>query len=88
MTTSSADSTGSCCTRWTDASVFSRDVIDLAILNLSKPELETTIKKAQTAYGEAITTDLSKAIKQLNEQDGLLDRCMKVMNITMPKVLL
>ena len=73
---------------WADASVYSRDVLDLAILNLSKPELETAIEKAQTAYGKAITIDLNKAISQLKDQDGLLDRCMKAMEITMPKALL
>ncbi len=74
--------------RWADVSVYSRDVLDLAILGLSKPELNKAIEKAESAYGKAIKVDLGKAISQLKVQDGLLERCMKAMDITMPKALL
>ncbi|PCJ50971.1 MAG: hypothetical protein COA74_00440 [Gammaproteobacteria bacterium] len=57
-------------------------------MDLSKPALNKAIKKTESAYGKAIKVDLEKAIRQLNEQDGLLERCMKSMNITMPKALL
>lgn len=71
--------------RWADASVYSRDVIDLAILNLKKPLLETAIRKAETAYGKAIRVDLERSIKQLKNQDGWLEHCMKAMDISLPK---
>lgn len=48
--------------RWNDDSVFNRDVLDLAHLPLSPPILEGAIAKAEQAYGEAIRSDLLKAV--------------------------
>jgi len=74
--------------RWADASVHSRDVIDLAMLNSSKQDLNDAINKAKNAYGNAIETDLNKAIKQLKDRDGLLSHCMKAMEVSIPQALL
>ncbi len=74
--------------RWADASVHSRDVIDLAMLNLSKQELLKAIEKAKKAYGMAIESDLSKAVKQLKERDGLLSHCIQAMDVSIPQALL
>ena len=74
--------------RWADASVFSRDVIDLAMMSPSKELLKTAITKAQIAYGNAIDRDLNKAIEKLTTQDNWLDRCIVAMGIDMPKALI
>lgn len=74
--------------RWLDASVFSRDVIDLAMMELPLPTLRQAVDKAEQAYGDAIRTDLEKAIKRLTEQEGLLDRSISVMAINVPKAVL
>jgi len=74
--------------RWADASVFSRDVIDLAMMSPSSELLITAISKAELAYGNAITRDLNKAIEKLTTQNDWLDRCILAMGIDTPKVLI
>ena len=74
--------------RWADASVFSRDVIDLAMMSPSKELLKTAITKAQIAYGNAINCDLNKAIEKLTTQDNWLDRYIAAMGIDLPKALI
>jgi hypothetical protein len=74
--------------RWADASVFSRDVIDLAMMSPSSELLITAISKAQIAYGNAITSDLNKAIDKLTTQNDWLDRCILAMGVDTPKVLI
>ena len=44
--------------------------------------------KSKVAYGEAILKDLSKVIDRLGEANGLLERCMKTMNVSVPRALL
>ena len=74
--------------RWNDDSVFNRDVLDLAHLPLSAPVLEGAIAKAEQAYGEAIRSDLEKALVRLKERDGWLDRCRQALAIEEPRALL
>jgi hypothetical protein len=74
--------------RWADASVFNRDVIDLAMMSPSSELLTTAISKAQIVYGNAITRDLNKAIDKLTTQNDWLDRCILAMGIDTPKVLI
>jgi hypothetical protein len=74
--------------RGLDMGVHCRDVIDLAMLNLSKPEFDDAITKAKVAYGEAILKDLSRVIDRLGEANGLLERCMKAMDVSVPRALL
>jgi hypothetical protein len=73
--------------RGLDMGVHCRDVIDLAMLNLSKREFAEATAKAKVAYGEAILKDLSKVIDMLGEANGLLERCMKAMDISVPRAL-
>lgn len=47
--------------RWADDSVFSRDLIDLAMMRPGKALLERAAGKARLAYGGSIDTDLAKA---------------------------
>jgi hypothetical protein len=71
--------------RWADDGVFSRDVIDLAMMNPSLSLLRDAVAKAEGSYGEAIRRDLGKAIRRLQERDDWLERCMEVMAMEMPK---
>ena len=74
--------------RGLDRGVHCRDVIDLAMLNLSMPEFADAITKAHVAYGEAILKDLAKVIDRLGEANGLLEHCMKAMDVSVPRALL
>jgi hypothetical protein len=75
--------------RWLDDSVFSRDLIDLAMLDLSVETKKLALHKAFEAYGESVMNDLVKAIKSLNARRGRLDVCMKALKIDdVPKALL
>ena len=74
--------------RGLDMGMHCRDVIDLAMLNLSKTEFFEAATKSKEAYGEAILKDLTKVIDRLGEENGLLERCMKAMDISVPRALL
>lgn len=74
--------------RWGDDGVFSRDVIDLAMMRPSLPLLRRALLKAQGAYGEAIARDLERAIARLQNRQDWLERCMLVMAISLPKAVL
>ncbi len=73
--------------RWADDSVFSRDLIDLAMMQPGKPLLRLAIEKSKTAYGDSITVDLAKARDRLMTRPGRLERCMQMMQMTVPKAL-
>lgn len=74
--------------RGLDMGMHCRDVIDLAMLNLSKTEFFEAATKSKAAYGEAILKDLARVIDRLGEENGLLERCMKAMDISVPRALL
>lgn len=75
--------------RWHDNSVFSRDLIDLAMLDVSRATLKSAIEKAAEAYGESIERDLGKAIQNLANHHGRLEECMNALKIEgVPKALL
>jgi len=71
--------------RWNDDGVFSRDIIDLAMMNPSLTLLRLAVEKAEVAYGQAIRSDLDKAINRLKTSPDLLERCMQAMAMTLPK---
>lgn len=71
--------------RYADDGVFSRDVIDLAMMNLRLPLLRAASAKAELAYGASVARDLAKAIDRLQERTGWLERCMQAMAMTLPK---
>lgn len=73
--------------RWADDGVFSRDLIDLAMMQSGKKLLRQAIDKSQKAYGNSITTDLAKARDRLMTRPGRLERCMQMMQMTVPKAL-
>lgn len=73
---------------WADDGVFSRDLIDLAMMQPKGSVLKQAIEKAQGAYGDSVLVDLAKAIDHLLSRDGRLERCMAAMQIRCPKALL
>ena len=75
--------------RWADDAVFSRDVIDLAMMERASGLLDRAREKAASAYGASIDTDLAKAIQAVKERPHRLDECMRALQInTVPKALL
>jgi len=73
--------------RWADDGVFSRDVIDLAMMGPSLSLLRLAVTKAQQAYGDSVLRDLARAIEALNSRKDWLERCMQVMAMSLPKAL-
>lgn len=67
--------------RWPDDGVFSRDLIDLAMMQPSLRLLRQAVAKAEGAYGESILRDLGRAIDRMQSRTGWLERCMEVMSM-------
>lgn len=74
--------------RWSDDAVFSRDVIDLAMMSPRCLCCARRRSRLQGAYGEAIARDLERAIERLQNRQDWLERCMLVMAISLPKAAL
>jgi hypothetical protein len=75
--------------RWADDAVFSRDLIDLAMMAPPRKLLTAAIEKARGAYGDSIENDLAKAIDALRARPHRLDQCIEAMQMrTVPKALL
>lgn len=68
--------------RWADASVFSRDLIDLAMMQPSRDLLAQAMAKASQAYGDSVRTALAKAIQHLQDKPHRLQECMGYMGMT------
>src|SRR3954462_12261388 len=67
--------------RWADDSVYSRDLIDLAMMRADRPLLESACVKAEGAYGESVRSSLSQAVDTLEARHGRLQACMTVLSI-------
>jgi hypothetical protein len=74
--------------RWADDGVFNRDVIDLAMLELTPDVWRAAVEKAENAYGDAVRRDLGNAIERLKAREGWLDRCIQALSINLPKAML
>lgn len=74
--------------RWQDDAAFGRDLIDLAMMEPSRGQMQAAIAKAEEAYGHSIRQVLSKAIDRMQTEDGWMGRCMQTLSIEMPKALL
>jgi len=74
--------------RHADDGVFSRDLIDLAMINLDLPLLRLAVIKAEAAYGHSIRRDLNSTIERMHQRPGWLERCMQAMAIDTPQALL
>lgn len=69
--------------RWRDDSVFSRDAIDLAMLDLAPRHLRPALEKARAAYGDAVVTDLQQALDSLRDRPEHLQRCLRALSMHM-----
>ncbi len=67
--------------RWADYAVYSRDLIDLAMMKADRPLLETACVKAEAAYGDSIRRSLAQAVDTLQSRRGRLDECMTALSI-------
>jgi hypothetical protein len=75
--------------RWADDGVFSRDLIDLAMLQATKPVLRDAMSKAKEAYGDSVERDLIRAIDRLRDRPARLEECMAALKIdSVPKAVL
>lgn len=74
--------------RGSDDGVFSRDLIDLAMMAPKLALLDQAVAKAEAAYGQSILRDLQKSINALQTRTGRLERCMQLMAMTIPKAAL
>ena len=75
--------------RWRDEAVFSRDLIDLAMMGPGRSLMQRALAKAESAYGPNVRRDLARAIGFLRERPHHLDRCMQAMRmIGVPRALL
>jgi hypothetical protein len=73
--------------RWPDDGVFSRDLIDLAMMRPSLALLRAAVAKAEGAYGAAVLRDLDRAIERMHARTGRLERCLQAMAMTLPPAL-
>jgi len=67
--------------RWADDSVYSRDLIDLAMMRADRRLLEAACVKAEGAYGNSVRSSLSQAVDGLETQRGRLEACMTALSI-------
>lgn len=74
--------------RWADDGVFSRDLIDLAMIAPPLTLLRAAITKAQAPYGAAVRADVLKAVAQLAARPGRLERCMQALDVRCPRAVL
>ena len=73
--------------RWGDVAVMSRDIIDLAMLQVTPILWNDGLRKAEDAYGVAVLDALTKARKRLLEEPQHLARCMQILQISVPQAL-
>jgi hypothetical protein len=74
--------------RWADAGVFSRDVIDLAMLELSKRDWGKAFEKAGSAYGDAVKRDVHKAVEKLKSHPDRLAACLSALAVDVPQAMI
>lgn len=74
--------------RQADDGTFSRDVIDLAMMDLPLRTLRAAAAKAEQAYGPSVARDLGQAIDRLQNRTEWMERCMEAMAMPLPKAAL
>jgi hypothetical protein len=67
--------------RWPDDSVFSRDLIDLAMQGAPRALLQAACAKAEGAYGTAVRKAVADAVEALRRRPHHLDACMRALGI-------
>lgn len=68
--------------RWRDDAVFSRDLIDLAMMKLPAAVMSLALAKATQVYGDSVVQCLLKAIDNLRTRPHRLDQYMRAMDMT------
>lgn len=66
---------------YNDDSVFSRDLLDLAVLPISDHQWGLAFAKANDAYGLSVARDLDRALLRMREQPEWLERCRQMLAI-------
>lgn len=74
--------------RWPADAIYSRDLIDLAMMQPGRTLLRQAIQKAQVPYGTTIEKALSKAADKLRTRPGWMEKCMAAMKMDVPKAVL
>lgn len=67
--------------RWADDAVFSRDLIDLAMLPAAPGLLHAACAKAEAAYGASVRRSLGQAVEALRKRPHRLEECMKALGM-------
>lgn len=67
--------------RWLDDAVYSRDLIDLAMMRPTRQLVLDALVKAEAAYGASVRRDLGRAIQKLRERPRRLEECMRAMRV-------
>lgn len=67
--------------RWSDDAVYSRDLIDLAMIGLDQGSFQQALNKASAVYGDSIQRDLEKAVSALSQRKGRLEICMDALKM-------
>lgn len=67
--------------RWADDSVYSRDLIDLAMMRAGPSLLRAACAKAEGAYGASIRQAFASACDALQKRTGRLEECMIALGI-------
>lgn len=70
--------------RWRDDSVFGRDAMDLAMMDLPPRRLRPAVEKAAAAYGPLARGQMIEAIDAFGTRPGWLPKCMDALSMTMP----
>lgn len=68
--------------RWRDDAVYSRDLIDLAMMGADQALLQAACAKAELAYGDSVRRSLAQAVELLQSQPARLDKCMTAMKVS------
>ena len=71
--------------RWADASTFSRDLIDLAMMKPDTAALKSGAHKAVDAYGKTVGESLSDAVTYLRGRPQRLDEYIRALKIDAPR---
>jgi hypothetical protein len=74
--------------RWPDPSVFSRDIIDLAMVRPDRTTLAQGLGKAKKAYGQSVSDDAQSAIAALLDRDRAIERCRQALGMTPPRAVI
>lgn len=74
--------------RWTDPTVFARDIIDLAMITVPRATLAAGLRTAHGAYGPGVAVDAQSAITWLLDRDHAIDRCRHALGMNAPRAVL